>query len=369
MSRIGAILREACASALSQPVASIVSITIVCGMCLTVLLTTGRTVGAEQAVISSIDSAGTRSIVVRADSDAGLTSDVLARLSRLDGIVWAGAFGAADDARNAKIPGGPKVPIRQFYGSELAPLGVSRVFPLTNHSSVASRIALSQLGMPNGVGGVQTVDTGTDYAIVGSLTVPDYLQFLEPLILVPQDPTADATAEPVSILVVVAKRPDLVAPVSRAVQSILAVDDPTKIEVSTSEQLATLRGLVESQLGLFGRDLVLVVFAVTGTLVAAIQYGLVMLRRKDFGRRRALGASQSLIVTLVLAQMVILSAAGTLVGSAAAAAALAIQGDPLPAPNYFAGIAILAIVASTIAAIVPSAAAARRDPLRELRVP
>ncbi len=67
--RMLAIIREAMASARSQPVASVVSIIMVAGMCATVLLTTGRTAGAEQAVVASIDSAGTRAVVVRADAD------------------------------------------------------------------------------------------------------------------------------------------------------------------------------------------------------------------------------------------------------------------------------------------------------------
>lgn len=41
-----AVVREALASARSQPVASVMSIVMVVGMCATVLLTTGRTVGA-----------------------------------------------------------------------------------------------------------------------------------------------------------------------------------------------------------------------------------------------------------------------------------------------------------------------------------
>lgn len=98
--RVLAVVRESMASARSQPVASVVSIIMVAGMCATVLLTTGRTVGAEQAVLGSIDSAGTRAVVVRAEADAGLNTAVLDRLANLDGIEWAGAFGAAQDVQN-----------------------------------------------------------------------------------------------------------------------------------------------------------------------------------------------------------------------------------------------------------------------------
>ncbi len=365
MRRLLAILREALATAKAQPVASVVSIVMVAGMCATVLLTTGRTVGAEQAVLGSIDSAGTRSIVTRADADAGLDTSVLDRLANIEGIEWAGAFGAAQDVTNAAVPGGTKVPVRLAWGDHLNLLGIPESQPVENRTAWASATALEQLGMPDRVGGVSS-DSGADYAIAGEIPVPDYLRFLEPLVVVPQ--TRDAAA-PVSVLVVIAARPDLVTPVSQAVQSVLAVDDPTKVKLSTSESLASLRALVEGQLGSFGRNLVIVIFALTAILVAAILYGLVMLRRKDFGRRRALGASQGLIIGFLLTQMAALSLVGAVLGSATAAIGLAATGDPLPGLDFFFAVAVLAIAVGLIAAVVPAVAAARRDPLKELRVP
>lgn len=361
-----AIGRESLATAWAQPVASIVSIVIVAGMCATVLLTTGRTVGAEQAVLGTIDSAGTRSIIVRADADAGLSTEVLDRIAGIDGIQWAGAFGAANDVQNAAFPGGTKVPVRLAWGSRLGALGIPAVTPVENAGAWASPLALEQLGMPDGTGGVVTT-RGADYAIMGEIETPDYLAFLEPLVVVPQD--RDAAPAPVSVLVVIASSPDLVSPVATAVLSVLAVDDPTKVRVSTSESLATLRGLVQGQLGSFGRNLVIVIFGLTAVLVAAILYGLVMLRRKDFGRRRALGASQGLIVALLLVQMAALSVVGAVVGSAAAATGLAATGDPLPGLGFFVAVAVLAVAVGVIAALLPALAAARRDPLKELRVP
>lgn len=367
MRRWLAVIREALATAKSQPVASVVSIVIVAGMCATVLLTTGRTVGAEQAVLGSIDSAGTRSIIVRADADAGLDTSVLDRLANIEGIEWAGAFGAARDVTNAAVPDGTKVPLRLVWGSQLDALGVPASQAVENETAWASVTALEQLSMPDRIGGA-TSDAGADFAIAGQIPVPDYLAFLEPLIIAPQttDPASPGT---VSVLVVIAARPDLVSPVSQAVQSVLAVDDPTKVSLATSESLATLRALVEGQLGSFGRSLVIVIFALTAVLVAAILYGLVMLRRKDFGRRRALGASQALIVGLLLIQMAALSLVGAIIGSAAAAIGLTATGDPLPGINFFAAVSVLATSVGVAAALLPALAAARRDPLKELRVP
>lgn len=367
MNRVFAVVTEALKTARAQPVASIVSMIIVSGMVATVLLTTGRTVGAEQSILSSIDSAGTRSILIRAEGDAGLDTSVLSRISAIDGIAWAAAFGPAKDVTNATITGGTKVPSRLAWGTQFGALGVPDARPVEDRMAWASQDALDQLGMPEGAGGIITSD-GIDLAIVGRITVPDYLRFLEPVVLTPQriypnDP------QPVSIVVIIADRPDLVAPIAQTTLSLLAVTDPTKITLSTSEDLATLRALVEGQLGSFGRNLVIVVFAITALLVSAILYGLVMLRRKDFGRRRALGASKGLIIGLLLIQMAALSTVGAIAGSIGAAIGLLASKDPLPGVTFFAAVSILAVTVGVASALLPAIAAARRDPLTELRVP
>lgn len=365
MRRARALLREAVASARSSRVASIVTIVMIAGMCAAVLLTTGRTVGAEQAVISSIDSAGTRSIVIRAEADAGLQADVLNRIANLDGIAWAGAFGPAVDATNALNIDGVRVPVRLAYGDRFDNLEIPDGVAVSGGTVWGSAIALDQLGLVDDIGSVVTA-TGLDYAVAGSFSTPDYLRFLEPLAIAPQAEQPDA---PLSVLVVIAARPDLVAPVSQALLSVLAVDDPTKVTLSTSESIATLRALIEGQLGSFGRELVLAIFALTGVLVAAILSGLTALRRKDFGRRRALGASQGLIVALLLTQMVLLSIAGATLGTAGALVALSLIGDPLPGAPFVLAVAVLATAVGLVAALAPALAAATRDPIRELRVP
>ncbi|MGX5682623.1 ABC transporter permease [Schumannella luteola] len=361
-----AIAAEAFFIAWSQPVVSVVTVLMVTGMVATVLLTTGRTVGAEQAVIATIDDAGTRSITVRADPDSGLTAEVLDRLQGVEGIEWAAAFGTARDVTNAAIPDGVKVPSRLVWTDDLSPLGVPEEQPLTDSTAWISPLALQRLGLVDPVGGVAT-ETGASFAIGGETQVPDNLVFLEPLIVVPQGTTSRTTE--IAVLVVVAESPELVAPVSELVQSVLGVTDPTKVKITTSEALANLRAIVQGQLGSFGRSLVIVIFALTAVLVAAILYGLVMMRRKDFGRRRALGASQRLIVGLLLTQTATLSLIGAAIGSAVAAVGLLISNDPLPEFSYFVAVGLLAVLVGTLAALVPAIAASRRDPLTELRVP
>lgn len=361
-----AVAREALASAISQPVASVVTVLMVAGMILAVMLTTGRTVGAEQQVLSSIDSAGTRSIIVRAESGAGVTSDVLDRISGIAGIEWAGAFSSAVDATNAEIPDGTRVPIRYAYGQHLDYLGIPVNSAIADGAAYGSESALDGLGLVDGTGGI-TLTTGASYPVTGSLTTPEFLKDFEPLMLVAQ-PKATG-AEPVNLLVVIADEPELVAPVSTAVLSVLAPDDSTKVTVQTSEALAQLRGLIQGQLGSFSRGLVLILVAVTGTLVAVLLYALVMMRRKDFGRRRALGATRGLIITLLLTQTAGLAILGAGAGTAAASLVLLVGGDPLPGGEFTLAVCVLAVATAVTAALLPAFVAARREPIRELRVP
>jgi putative ABC transport system permease protein len=362
-----AVLREAVAAARAARVASILTMTVVAVLCAVVVLTTGRTVGAQNAIVSRIDSAGTRSIVVRAPASAGLDTGVLGRLANASQISSVVAFGAADDVTNAAFAGGERVSLRAEYVAQPEPL----LHALTSNSSgrpvLASPAAQRALGLADGVGAVSSVASGATFDIDGVLELPDSLAFLDPVVAAPASP--DPTApQAVTVLVVVAASSEQVEAVTALVVSMLGVTNPEKVTVTTSAQLAALRGAVQSQLGAFSRSLTALVFAVGAVLVAAILFGLVMLRRKDFGRRRALGASRPLIVALLLTQVAVLGSIGAVVGCLGSGAVLLALGDPLPTLSFVAAAAVLATLTAVAASGVPAVVASTRDPLRELRV-
>ncbi|QNE46130.1 FtsX-like permease family protein [Glaciihabitans sp. INWT7] len=362
-----AIVYEALLVVRSQAAMSFVTIVIIAAMCSTILLTAGKAAGAENAVIGTLDSAGTKTILVRADPGAGISPRVLGDIARLEGIDWFGAVGPANDASNVSIRGGTKVPTRLAWGDDwqrLLPRG-SLALP---GSAFASSEALTQLGMSEKTGGVET-ETGSSFSVVNSVAVPSFLKFLEPLAFVPRDLNNVESGQEISVLVVVASRPGSVGAVESAIRPLIEGAAPAKIHISTSAGLAALRNIVQSQLGGFGRNLVSAVLVITGFLVAIVQYGFVMLRRKDFGRRRALGATRSLIVLLLLIQTALLSSVGIIVGSSFAISALVATKDPLPTFDFIAAIGILALATGIIGSLAPAFIAARRDPLKELRVP
>ncbi|RFA09125.1 hypothetical protein B7R54_07715 [Subtercola boreus] len=352
--RGAALLREAAVCVLSQRLASLLTVVVIAAVCVAVLATAGRAEGSANDVLSSLDDSGTRSIVVRAEPGSGLDTSVLDRLRMLGGIEWAGAFGAADDVTNAALEGGRAVSRRAFYGGDAA-----------SGARVSERAA-DQLGLSDGVGEVVSRASGEEVDITGFVELSPDLRFLEPVVLVPA-PTPQAS--PVAVLVVRAQSAPLVAAVATAVTSVLGVDDPTTVTVQTSERLAAVRQQVENHLGDFGRGLVLSTFAGSSALVGAILFALVMMRRRDFGRRRALGASRSLLVLLLLSQVGLTAALASALGTVLALSALALLRQPLPTPAFTVAVAILATTTALVAAVLPALFASTRDPLRELRVP
>ncbi|MBF4562621.1 lipoprotein ABC transporter permease [Microbacterium sp. VKM Ac-2870] len=358
-------MREAAAAARSQPVASALTVLVVAAMLVTVMLTTGKTVAAEQKVLASIDDVGTRAIQILSDDAAGVTSDVLDRMENIDGIEWAGAFSSAIDATNLATPDGTRVPVRYVFTHDLARLGIANPPTLEEPTGYATSEALTQFGLVDGSGAIR-LTSGVTATVSGRISAPAFLAGFEPLTLIPAPLTSPHV---VNAIVVIAKEPQLVAPLSSAVMSVLAADDPSKVTVQTSATLAQLRSLIQAQLASSSRVLVLAVLAVATVLIGVILYGLVMMRRKDFGRRRALGATRSFIVALLMGQTALLSAIGVALGLGISTLIAIISGDPLPGIEFTLATSVLALAAAVAAAIFPAAVASTREPIRELRVP
>ena len=300
--------------------------------------------------------------MIRAEAESGLDSTVVDRLANLAGIEAALAFGPATDARATGHPGGAPAPVRDHWGNRLLD---SRQAPPSIDPAWASRSALEEFGLIDDVGGIEATD-GREFTVVGEVAVPDFLAFLEPLVVIPQQ---NDVARRVSVLVFIAATADLVGAVTAARVSMLAVDDFAAVSVTSSEGIAQLRAIVEGQPGTFGRELVLIVIGISVVLVASKSYGFTMLRRKGYRRGRALGASRSPIVTLVLLHMTMVSLIGATIGSTGPVIALHAFRVPVPGIEFLAATAISAVVVSVAAALLPAIVAARRDSIRELRVP
>ncbi|MFF1632493.1 ABC transporter permease [Leifsonia sp. NPDC058248] len=349
-------------SAITRVIPTILAMTIVAGATTTVLMTTGRTEGAHQRILATVDQAGTRAVSLTAPPSAGLDSSIVERLAGIDGIAWVGAFGVAQDGRNNLLRGGEAVATRSFWSTKN---GYIHLPEGRAEGGWASGKAVSRLGMVDGMGTVQ-LDSGVSIDVVGTFELPAFLDGLEPSLLVPQSPTQ---YEPVTLVVAIADSPNRVQSVGHMLISVADPADAEKLKLQTSAELAKLRSAIDGGLGDYGREIMIGSFAVTAILIAAVLLSLVTMRRKDFGRRRALGATRGYVVGLITTQGATTGVVGALFGGLTSAIALYGTGSPLPSVGFMLSIMLLMSVIATISSIPPAVVASGRDPAAELRVP
>lgn len=366
------VLRDAVLGAFAQPVATATAALVVAAVCLVVLLTTGRAAATEREVIASIDSIGARLVTVTdSGGTAGIAPSAVADVAALAGVEWAFGLGPATDARNADLPAvGTGVPMRALVG-DLPPAvellaGRGATSP---GEAVAGAQALTRLRMGDAVG--TATDGALRVGVVGQVSAGGALAFLDGLILYRPATNDPATARhlPVRYLYVLVEDAATATAVADAITAVLRAQDPDGVEVSTSEGVLRLRDVVAGSLGAGSRQLMAGVLGGGLLLVTITMLGAVAGRRRDFGRRRALGASRSAIVVLVLAQTAVASTAGAALGTGAGLTAVRLLTGSLPSPGFTAGVATLAVLVALLGSLPPALAAASRDPVRILRVP
>jgi predicted permease len=169
-----------------------------------------------------------------------------------------------------------------------------------------------------------------------------------------------ATGEPLALMPRVRAIVDEIAP-GTPIYNVMRLDDRVGLTYAQPRFFAI-------SLTLFATlALATMAVGVYGTLASAVER-----RRAELGLRRALGATSTDLVALVLGQAVRLAAAGLIIGAVAAAGAIAwgraalFGVEPLMMSPYLLAIpAILAVVFT--GAVVPMRVALRVDPVKVLR--
>jgi len=254
--------------------------------------------------------------------------------------------------------------VRTLYGDVPAALTVVGKQPESGEA-LAGVEAEATLGLEYPIGAVELTD-GTEAVIVGGFAATEPLTFLNrSVLLVP----AEADKAPLRSIHVLAAHPEDVEPLTMAILAVLDPESASSLSVQTSETLAGVRAAVAGELGRFSRSLVLLVLGVGLVLVALTVHGAVTLRRQDFGRRRALGASRGAIVALVAVRNAIVGAVGAAIGVSAGVFLVWRWTGAAPRPLFTLAVAVLAVLATLAASLPPALVAAYRDPVRVLRVP
>ena len=161
----------------------------------------------------------------------------------------------------------------------------------------------------------------------------------------------------------------LVADVAHALTASVQSEDPKKVTIERPQGLNELRAAVAGELRKGAQELLVLVLGVGLALVSITMYGAIAARKRDFGRRRALGASRSSIVVLVLIQAGVAGAIGAITGCAAGLVLMAQTSGLTPGIGFLFGVVGLALVTAAIGALPPALSAALADPVRIVRVP
>lgn len=332
-------------------------------MCLTSLLTVGRTAAAEATLQDRLATAGSRLLIVTDQRQQQLLpTAIVSGTGALDSVERAVGLTTPVDVTAGHVgAGGIRVPAWAVLGplDAVAELTSGR-WPRPGELVVSSA-AQTQLGLPGAYGYVTTGQQ--EYAIVGTYQTRAPFGQLAAGAIGPASP-GDTAA---SLHVVVSNAGQAAATQT----AVIALIDPPRaqdLQVQSPLALASLEEQLGGDLGRYG-DQILILTVTGGVgLIAAIVLVDVLMRRSDLGRRRALGATRSTIIGLTIVRTLLAAAIGCLVGVATGFTISARAGEALP-PAFAASVTVLAILAAAVGALAPAILAANQDPVRALRTP
>jgi putative ABC transport system permease protein len=326
-----------------------------------ITLTTGQSAATERQVLDRVGSRAVR--IERVQGGPDLPSASVAAIARLDRVEWAIGLSAPVDGRNAALaPGGDAVAFRTLVGELPRGVRLPQRTPMPSEALVPSAAA-DTLGLVDHVGVVELADRQS-LPVVGTFEASGPVAFVGQtgIVIAPQ---TDVGLQRIELFVTETAALDTVIAASLAI-----VDaEPGDVAVVRASALADLDTLLRSDLRQSGRRLLAGVLATGALLIAATTAAQTLLRRKDFGRRRALGSTRSTVVVLVVLQTVLPAAVGAIIGAIISAALAATGRIANPPPGFTPGVVVLALLTTIAASLVPAVVTGRRDPLAVLRTP
>lgn len=365
--RPGELARDALAAARAQLATTVTLAVILATACFAILVTTGQAAASEARVMDHIDSVGTRLIALSDDDGAaGILPDAPAAVARLSDVTWAIGLGQAVDVTNPLLPDA-RVASRVLVGGLPPEFVIVQGRAPRSGEAVVGVSAAVALHVSSGMGSVQVPDAETDaVAVVGIFEATGPVEHLNATVLVETDPES---LESLRYLYVMASDVTVVDRLGRVLTSGAPALDPSALTVEEPSGAIALRQVVAGQLGTASRQLMALVMGVGAVIIAVAMLSATGSRRRDLGRRRALGATRSALVAAMLMQTGIASIPGILLGTAGGLATLQAATASLPSARFVTGVAGLALLLALVAAAPVVAHAAHRDPLRILRVP
>lgn len=358
-------VREGAASALAHRSSSVILILLTFATTLAVFLTAGRAAAVESEVLARIDEAGPRLVTVQVlEPSPGIDRSGLDRLSRATGVEWALGLGEAREVKNAALPGGANVVARSLLTAPPDIVHVAKGRAPAAGEAIVSESARKLLGLKEASGTLE--DGGLLLPVVGQYGAGHEIADLERLVLVGAE---SETTERATLVYLLANSTANVPLVTAQLPILSGLDGGDGVNVSTSEELLRVEEAVGGELSRFGRTMALGALG-AGLVLMALATALAQSsRRRDHGRRRALGASRTAIVAVAIVEVVFPVGAGAALGTAVGGYLVHRLVGQLPEPSFTLAVPVLMLIIGMVATLVPATAAALHDPVRILRVP
>lgn len=354
---------ESWAIARSQRVTSAIIATIVAIAVAATLLTVGRSVQQQREIAAVFTSGGGQSVVIEDDLDPTLiVPGALARVESIDLALAVVGLGSTIDVRLTTMPGAAPVPARAVFGANEA-----LVFTSDEPGAFVDEAAMTRLGLTE-AGGAVTDSFGHIWPIVGRFRASGPFSDLSSFVLVRGEPAQSDGLSTIRRYHVVVDSPAAAVTVGPAAIAALGVA-PGSMSVSLPIEVADLQAQVESATVRFGSVLVAAVLGLASITGALAVFAVVSARRRDYGRRRALGSSRVQLVALVESSTVLAAVPGACVGVLIGVVWLRITIGGWIGLEFPLAAATLAVGAVGLGALPSALVAGLRDPLNVLRTP
>ena len=323
-----------------------------------VLATAGRSVESQAAIIGRIDQSGTTVMtLVATGPTAVIPATAVDRIAALSGVAWVVGLGPVSDVR-IRGTGGSPTPARA-YRAVRAPVRFG-----ANPSGQGAFVSEASAARVGVAGAYSLLDPGAT-PIVGWFEADDPLGDLNSFVLIPS--TDDNLI--LDRIIVAATDAGWVDAIAGNLASLAGLGTSTAVTVERSQSLLDARGAVADEVARRDRESVLVILAAATALACVVVFTGTIAGRRDFGRRRALGASQRQLTILVMLTTLWPSLIGAVVGTALGSVYLGSLLGHSPDWRFPVSVGVLTVIALVLSSAPPAAVAATRDPLRVLRVP
>jgi putative ABC transport system permease protein len=317
----------------------------------------GLNIEGQAAILRRVDEVGARTMTMTtSETDGGIPATAVDRIARLQGVEWVVGLGPVFDVRNREHAGAP-TPVRSYRA-----VGAPVLFSSLSGETGAFVSTTSSVRV--GLGGAYSELDPGDIQVVGWFRAEEPLTRLEAFILIPN--TDDRLRlERIIVAVHDVGWVDLVAGNLPAMVGAQAAQAST---IERSPALLEARDAVRDEVTRRDRVLVVAVLSVAMALGCVVVFAGTVAGRRDFGRRRALGATQQQLTLLVMLGTLWPAVIGASIGTALGSAYLGSRLGHLPDWRFPVSLAILTVLGLVAASALPAAVAATRDPLRVLRL-